>query len=235
MVIVICLLHSIFHTSAYATDKRQPQQELLDVATRFLERHYASEIKNKASGNLQLSVNPLDPRIKVKACDERVQAFWPYKPGDQRRITVGVRCDGVVRWKLYFQATMKNIKTVAVLNTHVSSGDILDAGMISMRDIDTLTLRNKSIQDASGVLGMKFKRSLRSGTVISTKHLLIPATIKRGDLVEIISGDGPVQVRAQGYAMDDGQVNELIKIKNSSSNRILQAYVIKTGYVQTVR
>ena len=127
------------------------------------------------------------------------------------------------------------IQSVAVLASPVSVGDVLSERVISMQDTDTLGLRAAAVEDVSDLLGMTFKKHLRPGTVLSRQHLEIALSVKRGDIVDIWSGSGAITVRAQGISLDDGHLNELIKVRNSASKQIVQATVIKTGTVQIVQ
>lgn len=232
LVFTAYLLLNMFYLPAHSSVKYQPSEDLINVAENILEDYYRSEGDDNG---FQWRVIPLDSRVTLKLCDQALEGFWPYEPTNTRKVSVGIRCSGTVRWKVYVQAQVKSIRSVAVLNAPVSTGDELNEKIISMQQTDTLALRSAAIDDATELLGMTFKKNLRAGTVLSRGHLEIPISVKRGDIVNIISGSGSIAVRAQGFALSDGHVNELIKVRNSTSKQILQAYVLKAGYVQIVQ
>ena len=177
----------------------------------------------------------MNSRVNLKACDKNLEGFWPYEPANNRKVSVGVRCTGTSRWKVYVQARVKMIKSVAVLNSPVSLGDMLREDHISMQQTDTLSLRATAVDDLTNLLGMTFKKNLRAGTVLSPQHLEIPVSVNRGDIVNILSGSGSIAVRAQGFALADGHLNQLIMVRNSTSRQIVQAAVVKTGTVRIVQ
>ncbi len=219
---------------AYSKPEFQPHQHLTSVAENFLEDYYRGNVNSDGTG-LQLQITPLDSRVNLKHCDQDPEAFWPYEPSNKRKISIGIRCTGAVRWKVFLQAKIKRIQSVAVLNSPVSVGDVLSERIISMQETDTLGLRAAAVDDVTDLLGMTFKKHLRPGAVLSRQHLEIALSVKRGDIVDILSGSGSIAVRAQGISLDDGHLNELIKVRNSTSKQIVQATVIKTGTVQIVQ
>ena len=224
----------LINRMAHSSTGFHPTQEVEKVAKKFLEDHYQSDLKTSDDG-FQVQVFPLNSRVNLKACDQHLEGFWPYEPANNRKVSVGVRCTGTSRWKVYVQAQLKMIKPVAVLNSPVSKGESLSEDLISMQKTDTLTLRATAVDDLTSLLGMTFKRNLRAGTVLSPQHLKIPVSVKRGDIVNILSGSGSIAVRAQGFALADGHLNQLIKVRNSTSKQIVQATVVKPGTVRIVQ
>jgi flagellar basal body P-ring formation protein FlgA len=50
--------------------------------------------------------------------------------------------------------------------------------------------------------------------------------------VTIIAGDGQLEVRAQGIALQNGRIGDVIQIRNADSKKILMGRVTAAGVVQ---
>src|SRR5579875_3713765 len=68
-----------------------------------------------ASGaQLTLAVAPMDPRLRLPACDAPLQSFLTADGQVRHQTTVGVRCDGTVRWTIYTSVTVDSLAPVLV-------------------------------------------------------------------------------------------------------------------------
>jgi flagella basal body P-ring formation protein FlgA len=217
-------------SSSVVLSQTHPHKEIQQAATEFV----SQQLGNGASpSELEFIVTAPDKRLAVDRCTQALEPFWPYEPGNRKTVTVGVRCSGESQWKIFLQAELKRMRQVAVLNTPVRAGDVLDSSMTTTKRVNVLDLRSAPIDDVSGFLGMKFRRSLRSGTALAKNLLEIPPMVKRGEYIHILSGAGVVEVEARGYALSDGHMNETIKVRNTDSKKVIQALVVDRGYVRT--
>lgn len=215
-------------TNAYAETKTQSLEVLTETAKQFL----ASHLHDSQGDEILIEVNKLDPRVRLKYCEGEIEAFWPYEPRNLKNVSVGVRCLGATPWKVYLQGKTKRMRTIAVLNTPVDAGQPLEKSMLSMRKLDVLSLRSGGIEDYSTFLGRQFKKSVRAGTPLSTGILAIPKLVHRREFVKIRSGSGGIAVYAEGEALSDGHHGDIIKVRNKTSGKVLQATVIDQGTVR---
>ena len=79
--------------------------------------------------------------------------------------------------------------------------------------------------DASDAIGRKLIANVGEGRVLQARQLEQNWMIARDMLVEIAFQNSSVSVSMPGIALQNGQLGELIEVRNSSSGRILQATV----------
>lgn len=79
--------------------------------------------------------------------------------------------------------------------------------------------------DAADVIGRKLTANVSEGRILQARQLEQNWLIARDMLVEIAFQNSAVTVSMPGIAMQNGQLGELIEVRNSSSGRILQATV----------
>jgi flagella basal body P-ring formation protein FlgA len=82
-------------------------------------------------------------------------------------------------------------------------------------------------------VGMRLKRSLPMGAVLTPAYLESPMLVRRGDQV-VIRADLPgMDVRASGTALGSAAAGERLRVRNESSGRIVEAIVTARGEVRT--
>ncbi|MCS7199868.1 MAG: flagellar basal body P-ring formation chaperone FlgA [Caldimicrobium sp.] len=82
------------------------------------------------------------------------------------------------------------------------------------------------------VLGKETRMGLKAGTVLRSSYLTLPTLVKRNQEVEIIAKGQAFMVKAKGVALQNGRLSEFIKVKNLSSQRVIQAKVVAEGIVE---
>ncbi len=179
----------------------------------------------------QVKVGSLDKRLKLVDCPNPLSVFWPPGGAKSGNVTVGVSCESGKPWKIYLQAKVSIIRDIAVLSRAVVKGDILRTDMI--RYERQSVGRNQKIHNVDGLLGYRFKRAFDSGRAMTATMLELPLLVERGDNVTIIAGTSTLSVKMKGEALTDGSKGKVIRVRNLSSERIVQGEVIAKGLVRT--
>jgi flagella basal body P-ring formation protein FlgA len=73
---------------------------------------------------------------------------------------------------------------------------------------------------------------VKAGMVLTPALLKPQLLIKRGEKVTILADTGAVQVRMEGKALMDGARGQVIRVRNLSSKREVEAAVVAPGIVQ---
>jgi flagella basal body P-ring formation protein FlgA len=81
-------------------------------------------------------------------------------------------------------------------------------------------------------VGQSSSRTLRSGQPLQARWLAAPLLVRRGDSVTIVAGQGGIQVQAAGEALEAGRLRQVVRVRNSTSGRLIRARVIDHGVVE---
>jgi flagella basal body P-ring formation protein FlgA len=157
----------------------------------------------------------------------------PGKPGviASRRFTITYRIDGKIVKNISIRGQLKALAPVAVLTMNVPRNSILQPDMVQLQIRDLSTLRSPCT-DLREVLGKKLTRHLRSGSVLDLSSIKFPPVIQKGQLVKIlISGNG-MQLTATGIASMNGKQDQVIRVMNSGSKKIVYCKVTAPGLVE---
>lgn len=101
-------------------------------------------------------------------------------------------------------------------------------------DVQLLRRDVSQIPDAVSTLepGMAARSSLRAGQVLQKRLLVAALVVKRGDQVRILANRRGISVEASGEALDSGARQGVIRVRNASTGRVIQARVLDAGLVE---
>jgi flagellar basal body P-ring formation protein FlgA len=123
-----------------------------------------------------------------------------------------------------------------VLAKRKSKGEIITAGDLTLLEVRADRLAVDTVSNEEGLIGKQAKRSLLPLAPVREADLTSPIAVSRGSLVTMIYQNASLTLTAQGKALEDGSMGEVIRISNSKSERVIEGVVsgpnriiIKTG------
>ena len=221
--VVLLLFSSVSHAAVF-----QSHTNIYKVAEQFLSANVLSKKKNQAT----VTVGKLDSRLKLKKCSKRLQAFLPKGSRKIGKTTVGVKCKGAKPWSLHIPVTISIFGDVLVAKRQLHKGDVLSASDLKLEKHDLANLPHGYIEEISISTGMKVKRRVTPGTVITPSMLKKPRIISRGQKITILAHLGRMQVRMEGKALAHGAAGERIQVMNLKSNKKLEGVITDKGEVK---
>lgn len=202
------------------------------------ERINGSEIKTQAKSIASSNGTPLDLLVSDKRtffkCSEPL-SFLPRMENDWS--AVRVHCDSE-NWStvlrnnltLKIEDEFNNItsplrsKTV-VVKKNITKGEVVteDHLAYSFHISDDLPGGFTNISD---IIGRKAKFNLARGAVIKTRQLEIVYPVEKGKAVLVVADNSRLSITVNAIALEEGQLGDMIKVKNSTSGKVLNAIVI---------
>jgi flagella basal body P-ring formation protein FlgA len=88
------------------------------------------------------------------------------------------------------------------------------------------------IEDVTGLLA---RTQIRTNTVLNPGQVHPPRLIKRGQSVDLFIKTASYEIHGEGKALSDGARGDLIRVKNSRSNKIVEGTVVGPGSVRIGR
>ncbi len=187
----------------------------------------------------QVSLAPLDARIKVRSCDKPLAMDLPFASSE----TVRVRCSQPV-WQQFVQVnvagkvsettgqTKVNMTTepakrwVLVASVPLQRGMTLNETHVQRVQVDTVGMPINVLEQASEVMHAEVVRDVRSGTPLRSQDIRPTVLVKRGQMVLLSVGQSQgFQISARVEAMQDGRFGDQIKLRNRDSGRELSGRV----------
>ncbi len=104
--------------------------------------------------------------------------------------------------------------------------DPLSTDNLALKRMDVTRLREKPITTLDELRGCRSKRNLRKGTILVTGAIEPVPDVEAGREVSIIYADGLCRVSTTGIVMESGMAGEYVRVKNSSSSKIIVARIV---------
>ena len=209
---------------AAAQENKLDNKQLIQDAEKFI----VAQLQADNSSLLSIEAMPIDERITVPQCEQDIEFSVSPDALFQSNIAVKAQCPAS-NWYMYLMLRVTEIQPVVVVNNAISPGTLLTRDNLQIIDMDKKRLRNTTYADIESVLGARVKRRLVSGRPVEPDDLCF---VCKGDNIVISAQSTSMQVKTNGVALEDGNVGDTIRVKNSRSNKNLLAQIISTHEVK---
>lgn len=172
--------------------------------------------------------------IERLPCDGTVSAD---PPQDARMgITqVRLRCapaNGSPGWSRFISLKVSAPDQVAVLTRAVAQGQPVTADSLRFEPRDRFLSPANAIRSSEALQAQTARRDLAAGSVLTNDLLVPPKVIARGQSVTLLSTGGGMQVSAPGEALADAVLGGHVRVRNSSSQRVVEGIARADGVVE---
>lgn len=159
----------------------------------------------------------------------------PSNPGilGSSRFSIIFRIDGRVAKNMSVKGRLEALAPVVVVIGKQQKGTILTANNLSLAVKDLSKLNGPGL-NVSDFIGKKLKRSLRAGSPLYAAMVEARSVIKRGERVKIVINYGAMHISAIGIARTNGIQNEMIRVQNINTNKIVYCRVAAPGLVEVL-
>lgn len=224
---ILIVMVSSYHQQGLAAGYQSHQSIYAKV------KEYVSKQIDQNPGNeVSVDIGQLDKRLKMKRCSRELQAFMPKGSRQLGNTTVGVKCTGKTPWSMHVPVTINRFKAVLVANHQLQKGHMLEAGDAGLKRKNIALLPYGYLDSHDKLKGLKLKRRVRAGTVLTPSMLKKPQIVSRGQQLSIIAHSGRMMVRVDGKALANGAIGDRIKVMNLKSKQKLEGIVTASGDVR---
>lgn len=168
------------------------------------------------SGNLSCDVIPSHPGILSSS-----------------RFSLIFKVDDRVVKNISIRGKLEARATVITAAKPIKRGTILYPEHIRETVLDISNLKDPGFS-ADDFLGKIIKRTLKTGTPIGLSMVESLPVVYRGEKVKIVIQSGPMLLTATGLAHSDGKLNDLIRVQNLNSSKVVFGRVTGPGVVEVL-
>ncbi len=224
LVVLLLIICTLFSQLTAATEKYLTSKQLIVEAQAYVK----SQLNPNNDKNLEITAMPIDQRIHIPQCPQKIEFSATEESLRQANITVKAQCKAN-DWYMFMLVKATEIQAVVVLSSAVSPGTLLSEDNLEVVYMDKKRLRTSTFSDIKQVAGARIKRRISSGRPVEGKNLCY---VCKGDTVVISAAISGMQVKTSGIALEDGNMGETISVKNRRSNKKIFAKVASTGQVE---
>jgi flagella basal body P-ring formation protein FlgA len=183
-----------------------------------------------AAGAADVEAVAMDPRLKLNRCATPLDAKM------ERAIarghgTVAVSCRGPAPWRLFVPVRTLDEVEVVVLARNVQPGEVLTPEDVAVAQRSSASLPYDYLSGREQAVGLVMRRTQQAGAVVTAAALEAPEVVRRGELVTLTSGSGPISVKSEGTALEPARLNQRLKVR-SASGRVIEGTAEGPGQVR---
>lgn len=195
----------------------------------------------KTAGNVSVAETPVKQELIVPRgpVDYRIRPF-PENAVAARKMTVWVEIwsgeSFVKAVPVGFEVSV--FKKIWVAKNRMNAGSRLQADDCELKDVDITAVADPAILREAGDVavtnegGMRVRRTIEAGGVLSRANTEIFPTITRGETATLHLNAGTVRLESRVEVLEDGFTGQTIHVKNSGSVHQILARIVGPGAVE---
>ncbi|MDZ4722889.1 MAG: flagellar basal body P-ring formation chaperone FlgA [candidate division Zixibacteria bacterium] len=129
------------------------------------------------------------------------------------------------------QIRIRRYAKALVATGHIRQNDILDSSAYELKRVETTTLQENALTNGNVFIGMRSKRNLNRGQILTAEAFETIPTAKTGDAVTIVFENAGFSVSTEGKLLQSGLKGDLVKVRNTSSGKIVIAKIVDSHSV----
>ena len=126
---------------------------------------------------------------------------------------------------------IKKFADVLTVTGKIKRHKIIDADNTTVQRKDITKLFEKPLVSVEETKGMRVKRNLKKGAILTAEALEPIPDIESGMETTIVYNDGYFKITASGVALQTGIAGDYIKVKNKTTKKIIIARIVDKKFV----
>lgn len=178
---------------------------------------------------LEIKVQSIDQRLQLKPCSQALTFESNEAQRLPGRALVKASCQGAAPWSLYVPANVSWVQPIVFSAHSLQRGQNIDASDVYIDKVRITRAGVQYLHSIDQVLGKMTARRLAADKPIDWRFLQQADLVRKGETVQLIAKNGSIAIRIDGEALGNGSKGEQIRVRNTLSNRVVDAMVIARG------
>ena len=176
-----------------------------------------------------LSSQLVDTTVSPEAV--KIQPLFPKEPLGLVSIVVEIATPDHSFRRGQMSLRVRRYSEVFVATGEIKTHELIDLQELKLQTMEVTSLREQPVVSLGNIQGYRSKRNLSSGQILTFEAIESVPDIEVGREVSILCEGGSFTISAHGKAMQTGRLGEMIRVRNSSSGRVVLARVSGSGEV----
>ena len=178
-----------------------------------------------------IKAGKIDSRINFQQCSQALETSSSNKKYIAKNWTVGVRCSGIPSWNIYIPVKAQLTQKMLLSETTITRGELLTTQNIKFVEHEINNQNQNYFSNITDVIGREARRTIRPNRIINASMLQEALMVHKKEAVLIYAKNKHLQISMKGTALKNGRYNQMIKVRNNSSHKVIDAIVIDRGIV----
>ncbi len=213
--------------------KRLSQEISKKEIRQFVELELAKTFKGKDYKLKKLHIRGLEqyPEGKIKLQFDSKQKI---NNSGKLKFYIDVIIDGNQEDRLNISGQVAVYEKIFFAQNSLARGDIISQDCVYQENKDIYSLRGGFIISFDELDGKTVKSTIRKGDYFKHNLLAESPLIKKGDIVRLIVKNDNLLIVTSGLSKENGFENELIKVENIGSGKLVRGIVKEKSKVEVV-
>lgn len=233
MLTVLCVSFSALGSARMPVDGAPGTLALQDL--RAIEHAVRTELARQAPGSVA-EIAPIDPRLRLAACDKPLRAALPPNVAPSPRMNIRVSCGGGgTEWSMNVPVTLSTEASVVIAQRALPLGSTIAASDVAVVTRRIPGTARCCASDPGELIGRVIRRTVSADQVIPLDAVEHPPLIRRGETVAVIASMPGIEIRSSGIALGDARSGESVRVRHTTSLKVIQARADTQGVVRVDR
>jgi len=159
----------------------------------------------------------------------------PSNPGilNSSSFSIIFKVDGKVVKNMSVRGKIEALANIVVAAESLKKNLVLQPQHLNIVAVDINEIANPEL-DSRDLIGMQLTRALTTGSPVLGSMVEALPVVRRGQKVKIVIETGSLHLTTTGFAHSDGKVDQMIKIQNIDSNKMVHGRVTGPGVVEVI-
>lgn len=180
-------------------------------------------------GDFNVQVSNLDPRLNLEQCLEPLKADLEFGRINQQHLTIKVSCETPKRWAIRVPVKVQHFKEIALTTQNLQKEQLITPNDVKLVRTDISAVSEGYYASVDELIGLVATKPIAANAMVLHHMVKQPLLIRRGENVKILVKAPGLTIEGSGIAQTDGIKGQTIRVKNSRSNRIVEATVQEAG------
>jgi flagellar basal body P-ring formation protein FlgA len=231
------LLRTIFFLALLlaigAVHAETPEPEATDIAAlRAAALAEAGKFLSLNGSGQHLEAGPIDARLRLARCGTPIRASANAGQTSHDRVLIVLNCAQPKAWQIYLPVRIVGSRAALRTRRAVVTGQVLQTADVETIDLDSELLPPGALDAGTGIGHMTAAHALAAGSILTSRDLISIRAVEKGQAILLIGKSPVLEVKMAAVALDNAFLNQRVKVRNSSSGRILEGLARAPGIVE---
>lgn len=232
---IAMIILALVTTGAFADSDSQRQKVLEQSLKNHAQQAVIDYARERGWRHYELDVTPWVPGLSASqlACDTDVEMV-PAQPNGRLwgRVSYELSCPSPA-WRIRARADVKLNLAVVVSARTLGKEEKLTADTMTLKTRDVSRIFTDFVTDKRQLSGRQLIRRVRSGQPLSLAMTAEPYWVEANGRILIRINQGGIVASMPGLSLDNGSKGDAVRVRNPSSGKVVTAWVVDRGVVET--
>jgi flagella basal body P-ring formation protein FlgA len=199
---------------------------------RFQAEEYIMQFDYNSPYLTEFKANYLDSRLKLANCNAPLHVEFSNRQKTYGSTSLNIDCQNSPKWRIHLPIEVDVFDDVLVAQRPFSRGQKIDDSMLKYEKRNISLLNQGYFTQINDLKHTESRRNLKRGSVLTQNNTRPSEMVKSGQTVTLILDYKGINIRTSGKALQSARMGQIVKVRNSKSQKIVEGIVAGEGLVK---